>query len=263
MSIFNILEWKSVKVFKIAAFKASTESLRSIGRRGSNLSEIFGVCGPEAVVPAPIGLGTIDEKDPLPTLEELETLLKLNLMDRTRVKTPFADIVRSTGNQRNIVIFIRHFFCPNCFGYVRALANELPPEKLEQMDPPTKITIIGCGDPILIQNYMKMTDCPFDVYADPSRSTYATLGLSVNEVAAPEVPEYVKKYSTTSIFKAILISLGLAAKTKSISAGKKSQNGGELIWVDGKIQYIHRMKHTNDHLEVDQLEYVLNNFDEA
>ncbi|KAI4739905.1 hypothetical protein E4T50_09646 [Aureobasidium sp. EXF-12298] len=244
MSLFNIMEWKNVKVFKLSsAFRASAESLVTIGRRGSNLSEIFGVCGPDNVVPAPIGLGTIEEKDPLPTDEELEALYKLSLMDRTRVKTPFADL--------------------NCFGYVRALANEMPPEKLAQMDPPTTITIVGCGDPILIQNYMKMTDCPFDVYADPSRLAYSTLGLSVNETAAPEVPQYVKKYSTTSIFKAILISLGLAAKTKSISAGKKSQNGGELIWVDGKIQYIHRMKHTNDHLEVDQLEYLLNNFDEV
>jgi hypothetical protein len=139
----------------------------------------------------------------------------------------------------------------------------MPPEKLEQMDPPTTITIIGCGDPILIQNYMKMTDCPYDVYADPSRSTYSTLGMSVNETAAPEVPEYVKKYSTTSILKAIWISLGLAAKTKSVSAGKKSQNGGELIWVDGELQYIHRMKHTNDHLEMDQLDYLLKNFGNA
>ena len=127
------------------------------------------------------------------------------------------------------------------------------------MDPPTTLTIVGCGDPILIQNYTKMTDCPYEVYADPSRSTYATLGFSVNETAAPEVPKYVRKYSTTSIFKAILISLGLAAKTKSISAGKKSQNGGELIWVDGKLQYIHRMRHTNDHLEVDQLDFLLGN----
>jgi hypothetical protein len=139
----------------------------------------------------------------------------------------------------------------------------MPPEKLAQMDPPTTITIIGCGDPILIQNYMKMTNCPFDVYADPSRSTYAALGFSVNENAAPEVPEYVKKYSTTSILKAIWISLGLAAKTKSVSAGKKSQNGGELIWFDGQLQYIHRMKHTNDHLEMDQLDYLLKNFGNA
>jgi hypothetical protein len=87
----------------------------------------------------------------------------------------------------------------------------MPPEKLAQMDPPTTITIVGCGDPILIQNYMKMTDCPFDVYADPSRLAYSTLGLSVNEIAAPEVPQYVKKYSTTSIFKAILKRVRMAA----------------------------------------------------
>lgn len=113
MSLFNIMEWKNVKVFKLSsAFRASAESLVTIGRRGSNLSEIFGVCGPDNVVPAPIGLGTIEEKDPLPTDEELEALYKLNLMDRTRVKTPFADLVRSNGSQRNIIVFIRHFFCP-------------------------------------------------------------------------------------------------------------------------------------------------------
>lgn len=134
---------------------------------------------------------------------------------------------------------------------------------LEQMDPPTTLSIVGCGDPILIQNYVKMTDCPFNIYADPSRSTYAALGFSVNETAAPEAPKYVQKYSTTSIFKAILISLGLATKTKSIAAGKKSQNGGELIWVGGEIQYIHRMRHTNDHLEVDQLDYVLDMLSKA
>ncbi|KEQ63501.1 uncharacterized protein M437DRAFT_46712 [Aureobasidium melanogenum CBS 110374] len=233
------------------------ENAITIERRESNLSEIFGICGPEPAAQPVIGLDTIAEQDPLPSTQELQALYKLTVMDRTRNKTPFIDLVQSSGNRRNIVIFIRHFFCPNCFGYVRALANELPPEKLEQMDPPTTLSIVGCGDPILIQNYMKMTDCPFDVYADPSRSTYAALGFSVNETAVPEVPKYVQKYSTTSIFKAILVSLGLATKTKSIASGKKSQNGGELIWVDGEIQYIHRMRHTNDHLEVDQLDYVL------
>jgi hypothetical protein len=112
MSIFNIMDWKSVKVFKVAAFKASTDSLRSIGRRGSNISDIFGVCGPETIMPAPIGLDTIDEQGLLPSDDDLDALFKLNLMDRTRVKIPFADIVRSSGHRRNIVIFIRHFFCP-------------------------------------------------------------------------------------------------------------------------------------------------------
>jgi hypothetical protein len=63
-------------------------------------------------MPAPIGLDTIDEQGLLPSDDDLDALFKLNLMDRTRVKTPFADIVRSSGHRRNIVIFIRHFFCP-------------------------------------------------------------------------------------------------------------------------------------------------------
>ncbi|KAG9567843.1 hypothetical protein KCU71_g3560, partial [Aureobasidium melanogenum] len=258
------MDRKSLKALRMSLFGSYAVTLKpaenaiTIERRGSNLSEIFGVCGPDTAAQSTIGLGTIAEQDPLPSTEELQALYKLNVMDWTRNKTPFLDLVKSNKNRRNIVVFIRHFFCPNCFGYVRALANELPPEKLEQMDPPTTLTIVGCGDPILIRNYIKMTDCPFDVYADPSRSTYAALGFSVNETAVPEAPRYVQKYSTTSLFKAILVSLGLAAKTKSIASGKKSQNGGELIWVDGEIQYMHRMRHTNDHLEVDQLEYVLN-----
>ncbi|KAG9659280.1 hypothetical protein KCU95_g11406, partial [Aureobasidium melanogenum] len=235
------MDWKSLKGFRMSLFSSYAVTLKpaentiTIERRGSNLSEIFGICGPDTAAQPVIGLGTIAEQDPLPSTQELQALYKLNVMDRTRNKTPFLDLVQSSKNRRNIVVFIRHFFCPNCFGYVRALANELPPEKLEQMDPPTTLTIVGCGDPILIQNYIKMTDCPFEVYADPSRSTYAALGFSVNETAVPEAPKYVQKYSTTSIFKAILVSLGLAAKTKSIAAGKKSQNGGELIWVNGEI----------------------------
>lgn len=241
----------------------TAENVITISRRGSALSEIYSICGPDTAPQATIGLDTIAEQDPLPSTEQMRALYKLTVMDRTRNKTPFIDLVQSSRTRRNIVVFIRHFFCPNCFGYVRALAKELPPEKLEQMDPPTTISIIGCGDPILIQNYIKMTDCPFEIYADPSRSTYAALGFSVNETAVPEAPRYVRKYSTTSIFRAILISLGLAAKTKSISAGKKSQNGGEMIWIDGELQYIHRMRHTNDHLEVDQLDYVLSMLSKA
>lgn len=113
MSIFNITDWKNVKVFKLtSAFRASAESLVTIGRRGSNLSEIFGICGPDNFVAPPKGLGTIEEKDPLPSDAQLEALYKAELMDRTRVKTPFADLVRSNGNTRNIIVFIRHFFCP-------------------------------------------------------------------------------------------------------------------------------------------------------
>ncbi|KAG9950864.1 hypothetical protein KCU85_g3256, partial [Aureobasidium melanogenum] len=236
------MDWKSLKSFRMSLFGSYAVTLKpaenaiTIERRESNLSEIFGICGPEPAAQPVIGLDTIAEQDSLPSTQELQALYKLTIMDRTRNKTPFIDLVQSSGNRRNIVIFIRHFFCPNCFGYVRALAKELPPEKLEQMDPPTTLSIVGCGDPILIQNYMKMTDCPFDVYADPSRSTYAALGFSVNETAVPEVPKYVQKYSTTSIFKAIL-------EYCSIKSQHKAKEGRPLtdwLWsVTTAIERLH------------------------
>ena len=140
---------------------------------------------------------------------------------------------------------------------MRALAEEMPPERLAQMQPPTKITIIGCGDPVLIQNYIKLTKCPYDIYADPTRSLYKPLGFSVNLIANDRTPTYVSRWSPPSLFKNIMISLGLAAKARTINAGVTSQNGGELIWVDGVLEYIHRMKNTNDHLEIEQLAELL------
>lgn len=88
------------------------ENAITIERRESNLSEIFGICGPEPAAQPVIGLDTIAEQDSLPSTQELQALYKLTIMDRTRNKTPFIDLVQSSGNRRNIVIFIRHFFCP-------------------------------------------------------------------------------------------------------------------------------------------------------
>lgn len=117
-SSYRSMDWKSLKVFRISSIKASrvtlgkTESITTVERRESNFSEIFSVCGPDIATPATIGLGTITEQDPLPSTEQLQALYKLTVMDRTRNKTPFIDLVQSSKNHRNIVIFIRHFFCP-------------------------------------------------------------------------------------------------------------------------------------------------------
>lgn len=112
------MDWKSLKGFRMSLFSSYAVTLKpaentiTIERRGSNLSEIFGICGPDTAAQPVIGLGTIAEQDPLPSTQELQALYKLNVMDRTRNKTPFLDLVQSSKNRRNIVVFIRHFFCP-------------------------------------------------------------------------------------------------------------------------------------------------------
>lgn len=128
LSVMNLLkldftggkssDWrKSLQVFGVQLRKASVASLGSVGtfangRRASRLSEIFGVCGPAPAADA--NLDTIAEQDPLPTKKAMDELLNLVVMDKTRNKTPFADLVKSTRQRRNVVIFIRHFFCPVC-----------------------------------------------------------------------------------------------------------------------------------------------------
>ena len=130
------------------------------------------------------------------------------------------------------------------------------PGKLEAMETPTRLVIVACGDPILIPQYIKETDCPFEIYADTGRKLYTMLGFCINGEANPEPPKYVKKYSPGLMLN-LLISGKMAAKTMKASGGLINQNGGEMIWIDGKLKFIHRMRNTTDHVEVEELEQIL------
>lgn len=139
-----------------------------------------------------------------------------------------------------------------CYSYVKALAHQMPPERLAKLSPPTTLTIVGCGDPILIPKWLEQTDCPFEVYADPSRKLYTQLGFAINTDANEVVPQYVQKYAQ-SFTRNLWRSLGLAARTAKVSGGVITQNGGEMIWIDGELKFIHRMKNSTDHTETYEL----------
>lgn len=66
-------------------------------------------------------------------------------------------------------------------------------------------------------------------------------------------PNYVKRPS----FGKVMSGMKNALSAPNASAGKKSQNGGEWIWVDGELRWARRMKHNRDHVEVDGLKKVL------
>lgn len=54
-----------------------------------------------------------------------------------------------------------------------------------------------------------------------------------------------------------LIGTANTLMTLTTSSGKKSQNGGELIWIDGEIKWARRMQSTRDHIEIEDLKHVL------
>lgn len=66
-------------------------------------------------------------------------------------------------------------------------------------------------------------------------------------------------YIQSSILGGTLKSMSnmLAAGTGIFKGGDFSQNGGEWVFVDGHLEWYHRMQHTRDHAEVAELGKVL------
>lgn len=99
----------------------------------------------------------------------------------------------------------------------------------------TFITIIGCGDPGLIEMYATETGCPFPIYADPQRKLYDELGM-VRTLALGQRPAYVSKgvlkTSIESVFQGLKqIKNGLATK-----GGDGRQIGGEFLFEPLSLQ---------------------------
>jgi hypothetical protein len=68
-------------------------------------------------------------------------------------------------------------------------------------------------------------------------------------------PDYIK----TSILSGTIKSMTnmLTAGTGIFKGGDFSQNGGEWVFVDGHLEWCHRMQHTRDHAEVADLAKIL------
>lgn len=141
----------------------------------------------------------------------------------------------------------------SCQEYVRALSAEMSPPGLYLKNPPTTLTIIGCGDSSLIREYIDKTGCKYDVYTDPTRAIYLALGMVSNLSLGERKPDYIKKNFAGSVVGGIMEIL----TNPMASPGKKSQNGGEWIFVDGVLRWCRRMRNTRDHTEVEELKKVL------
>jgi hypothetical protein len=64
------------------------------------------------------------------------------------------------------------------------------------------------------------------------------------------------KYIENSLM-GTLIGTANTLMTITTSSGKKSQNGGELIWIDGEVNWARRMQNTRDHVEIGDLSKIL------
>lgn len=93
----------------------------------------------------------------------------------------------------------------------------------------TFITIIGCGDPGLIQEYADLSNCPYPIYTDPTRSLFKALGMT-RTWDMGEKPAYMRRsvlgVSASGVFQGLKhVASGLATK-----GGDFKQVGGEFLF---------------------------------
>ncbi|KAJ5601284.1 hypothetical protein N7510_010818 [Penicillium lagena] len=146
--------------------------------------------------------------------------------------------------------------------FLTALTNSIRPEDLKRLPVSTSISIVGCGDPGLINFYATETGCPFPIFADPTRKLYDDLGM-VNTLSMGTRPDYIRK----SLVRTVAESIGQALKHIPSGLGTKGgdsrQVGGEFLFEpsdegEGKqVTWCYRMKTTRDHTGVSELVKVL------
>lgn len=166
----------------------------------------------------------------------------------------------------------------NCQEYLRTLTESISPDSLYQLPIPTFIAVVGCGSPTLIQMYQEATQCPFPIYADPTKKLYEEFGMTSTWALGPR-PEYMRKGMLTSTILSVFQGLRQLPKGRANKAGNMQQVGGEFLFEpaalengvadspvttpaceDGeekKVTWCHRMRNTRDHAEIPELREVL------
>jgi hypothetical protein len=135
------------------------------------------------------------------------------------------------------------------------LSSSVTPESLLELEIPTRIVVIGCGQPDLIPFYTKETECPFPIYADPTKKIYDLLGMTRTLSLGNKAPEYMQTSVVVNAVKSIFQEL--RAGRNLLKGGDFYQVGGEFIFENGKVTWCHRMRNTRDHAEIPELQAAL------
>ncbi|KAL8708647.1 MAG: hypothetical protein Q9220_006472 [cf. Caloplaca sp. 1 TL-2023] len=189
----------------------------------------------------------------IPSRKDLEKVAELPVLDSNGKPHSFKSLYHSAsdGNSRTLIVFIRHFFCGNCQEYLRSLSSSITLDVLKSISPPTQIVIIGCGQPEMIPMYIRETECPYPIYADPSKKLYAQLGMTRTLALGPRSPQYMQYSLPSAMVRAVY--QGLKAGRGALKGGDYWQVGGEFVLEDGQVTWCHRMTNTRDHAEIPTL----------
>lgn len=235
--------------------------------------------------------GEVQTNNELPSAETIRKLEDHTVLDADGKSHTFKSLYSGTNVARRVlVIFVRHFFCGNCQEYLRMLSASVTPEALLGLPVPTFIAVVGCGAPELINAYVAQTNCPYPVYADPTRRLYTELGM-VRTLAMGSRPAYMQNKTVAhTVMSGIVQGLKQVKSGLVLKMGDQRQVGGEFLFEpasmlvespiatpsnekdhpldldekmepphgeEKKVTWCHRMRSTRDHAEIPELMEIL------
>lgn len=120
--------------------------------------------------------------DDLPSDESVQKTLELRVQDGSGIPHALGSLLK--GNERTILIFIRHHHCGACMSYVTTLSeNETFKQTTNQSK--TKVIVIGHGSFEGIEWYKKNAETSFEMYVDESKKVHEALGFNNRYLGKP------------------------------------------------------------------------------
>ncbi|KAM6289908.1 peroxiredoxin-like 2C [Aegotheles albertisi] len=178
-----------------------------------------------------------------PEPAELREAARRLVLDADGKSVPFKALF---GEQKAIVLFVRNFLCYTCKEYVEDLAK-VPKAFLQEAN--VRLIVIGQSSYHHIKSFCSLTGYTHEMYVDPQREIYKTLGMKRGEdnnisVRSPHVKSNTLLGSIRSIWRAMT---GPAFDFQ----GDPAQQGGALILGPGnEVHFLHLDKNRLDHVPI-------------
>ncbi|KAF3234929.1 hypothetical protein TWF128_002176 [Orbilia oligospora] len=197
---------------------------------------------------------------PIPDEKTISTICNLPVLSSDGESCRFGDLIAARDGVDNVVVIfisylVRHFFCTCDQDYIRSLAGCLTPTVLSTLPVgPSRLVIVGCGDPSRIIPYAVETSCDFPIFTDPTRRIYEKLEMN-KSLGSSTRPAYMEH----TLLSLIVRSMGQMVRSGygAFKGGDFWQNGGEWIFRKGRCVWAHRMETTSDHVTAKKLTNVL------
>ncbi|XP_054034262.1 peroxiredoxin-like 2C isoform X1 [Dryobates pubescens] len=177
---------------------------------------------------------------------ELQEAARCLVLDANGRSIPFKALY---AERKAIVLFVRNFLCYTCKEYVEDLAK-VPKAFLHEAN--VRLIVIGQSSYHHIKPFCSLTGYTHEMYVDPQREIYKTLGMKRGEdnnasVQSPHVKSNMLLGSIRSMWRAMT---GPAFDFQ----GDPAQQGGALILGPGnEVHFLHLDKSRLDHVPINTI----------